>query len=138
MIRVLGLALLLFGTEVMAINCGDQGRASQSVVAWSGEQELGFWEVTDDSLKVLSLQERDVAVRVTPAPKERYERLRHAGDWHPEIVRIDILAADSDDLLVRGWGGANSLQDFKIESLGKGGLKLLLLKPVCVRVGQDD
>ncbi len=136
MLRALAFLLVFASSNAVAGLCGESGRGNQTVLAWSGDKEIGVWEVTDDAVHRLKLPEREVGVRVTPAPKEHYERLRHAGEWIPEIVKVEVLASESEELLVQGWGGANSLQNFEIEALGEGGLRLLLVKPVCVRVSQ--
>ncbi len=137
---LVALTAISLSFDVFALSCGEEGRASQSVIAWSGEKELASWEVTSESqIQDLTRFGAPVGVRVSPAPREHYKKLGHAGEWVPEIVKVEIINTqlDTRDVLVQGWGGANSVQHFQDESYAEGGLRLFLLKPVCVRTAHN-
>ncbi|NEZ04984.1 hypothetical protein G4Y73_12570 [Wenzhouxiangella sp. XN201] len=118
------------------------GERSQHVfLSWNG-QTLQNWIAPAGDIHQVALPNGfHLGVELDEPPPDKYIELAEQFQHVPEIVEINLfeLSEDEPELLSRTYGGTNSIQGFgargganRVEQLGDPGIKLTLLKPVCI------
>lgn len=100
------------------------------------------WMVSSEKIKAVKLPNGfNLGVQIEPASREKYEEYFQGVNYVSETVRITLydLSEHPPKRLTSTWGGTNSLQGYgaqggadRVDELGDPGIKLLLVKPVCV------
>jgi hypothetical protein len=124
-----------------ACNVETGAREQRVFLEWDGRR-VDDWLVGDAAPHRVELPNGFVlGIAIEDAPAERYARGGDAGAFVPELVRIALydLSRTPARELSTSWGGANSIQGFgaqggadRVPELGDPGIRLVLLKPVCV------
>ena len=136
---LIGASLAIFDASACSRETGE--RRQHAFVYWEGDL-VHAWTASPGAVEAITLPTGfQLGVELDKPSRQFYVDLSGRAEHVPEMVRIRLLDLSSDEprQLYRTYAGSNSVQGFgigsgarKADEMGFPGVRLTLIRPVCV------